>query len=276
MITSRHPQRASIPLWAWPTALSLDAPLVAICWQWFFAKNFGVELSWLEPALLFLTVWLIYAADRLLDGLKLDLTKAHTFRHAFYIYNRQRVLSIWGIVFLVVATLALFHLKPPLLYLGFITLSLTALYGASIHYIKPFISLTKELQVGFIFALGTSLVIWMQTQSFSLLMVSLGFALLCSFNCLLISKWESNIDKDQDVLSLIRTLPVLKRILPFSLGAFTLLLLLGALLDSSALYLALALASFGLLSLSLNRSLPVEFKRVLADFVLLTPLIWLI
>ena len=52
--------------------LSLDAPTVAAVWVVFVGRSVGVRLPWVEPAAMFVAVWMIYAADRLLDARVLD------------------------------------------------------------------------------------------------------------------------------------------------------------------------------------------------------------
>ena len=60
------PARVTSPLALWHL-LSLDAPTVAALWTYFIARANHVQLSYAVPAAMFLAVWLIYAADRLLD-----------------------------------------------------------------------------------------------------------------------------------------------------------------------------------------------------------------
>lgn len=48
--------------------LSLDAPTVAMLWTWFIAKTSGVRLPWASVFAMGVAVWVLYAADRLLDS----------------------------------------------------------------------------------------------------------------------------------------------------------------------------------------------------------------
>jgi hypothetical protein len=52
--------------------LSLDAPTVAALWTVIIAHCAGLTLGWTAPAAMFVAVWMIYAADRLLDSRQLD------------------------------------------------------------------------------------------------------------------------------------------------------------------------------------------------------------
>ena len=49
--------------------LSLDAPTVAALWCWSFARVAHIDLPGEAPLLLALGTWLVYVADRILDGL---------------------------------------------------------------------------------------------------------------------------------------------------------------------------------------------------------------
>jgi hypothetical protein len=95
------------PWWLWTNILSLDAPMVTLVWQWWFAKTLAVVLTLEQYLVLFLTVWLIYALDRWLDAWKLDMTKPHSSRHGFYLRYRKQSASIWGVLLASTATLVL-------------------------------------------------------------------------------------------------------------------------------------------------------------------------
>ncbi len=268
-----------LPFWAWPTALSLDAPIVAIAWQSLFLKVFGSSFTVWQFACLFLTVWLIYSADRLLDSKRLDLTQAHTLRHAFYARHHKAMLIIWIFLLLLTAVISFSFLNPTVILIGLFALALCLLYGLAVHRFTRFIRFSKELQVGFLFAIGCSLVAWSQSlnSGFSLLPLlsaTVAFACLCTFNCLLIALAEQNLDKLQNQLSFATQAVLSQRYLSLLLFGFVGLSLgLGLWLQSS-FYLAILLAAFGLWLLSVNmHHLDSELLRVLADVVLLSPLV---
>ena len=58
--------------WQWPTVLSLDAPAVALVWQIFFARLLGVPLQTHHHVMLGMVTWVVYAADRWMEGLEID------------------------------------------------------------------------------------------------------------------------------------------------------------------------------------------------------------
>ena len=53
--------------WQWPHLMSLDAPLVALVWQRWWAHTVGITLPFSREWILGLSIWLIYLADRLAD-----------------------------------------------------------------------------------------------------------------------------------------------------------------------------------------------------------------
>ena len=55
---SAAPRAAYSPV-VWLSLVCLDAPIVAVAWQWLFARVFGAHLTLSLCFLLFLTAWLI-------------------------------------------------------------------------------------------------------------------------------------------------------------------------------------------------------------------------
>jgi hypothetical protein len=71
----------------------LDAPLVAVAWQWLFARSLSVAVEPGATAALFLTAWLIYLADRFGDAMALSGDASVSLRQRFCLRNRS-----WWIV----------------------------------------------------------------------------------------------------------------------------------------------------------------------------------
>ena len=78
------------PVWLWFNLLGLDAPVVALVWQDFLARCYPTILRPPGRAVLGLTVWAIYLADRLLDTRHPAVWESvrHVFRH---IVQRPRI-----------------------------------------------------------------------------------------------------------------------------------------------------------------------------------------
>jgi len=110
--------RAAYPPVVWLSLLCLDAPIVAVAWQWLFAHTFGAELNFSMRGLLFLTAWLIYLADRFADTIRLPANAPISLRHQFC---REHMIGWWVsivIAFLIDVWLALRSLDLQMLLLG--------------------------------------------------------------------------------------------------------------------------------------------------------------
>ncbi len=272
--------------WQWPTILSLDAPAVAIAWQWLFSRVVGTSLNWYYHVILGTSVWLAYAADRWFEGWLLDQGQSLTQRHWFYQRHRWLVFAMWCSCLVVAVTISATHLSSREFWTGIIMLVPVLLYLLSHqfahrhhHWRVP-----KELYVALLFVMGSSCFVWAGELD---LLATLGvpmalFGLLCFSNCALISIWESNVDQHHGRSSLtlqypgsakmIHALPWVIAVLGFSYAWW----------EGGTLPLASAcVATSGLLLGWVNfvaHHHGRELARVLADTVLLTPLLawWLL
>ena len=266
----------------WLNLLCLDAPFVAVSWQWLFARSFGAHLSFSLRALLFLTAWLIYLGDRFADSIRLPAETPMSLRHRFC---KAHTVGWWiaiVVIFVVDTALAIRALDLQMLLLGGTLAALCALYLFVNHSLggkwRPFPM--KEKAVGVLFAAGTTFAVMAVLPRLTIAFaVALAlFALLCTFNCLLIAAWERELDTAQGKSSLLTSWPAV-------VGVFK---PLGLLLASAALVIAafwrfaaplwLCLAASALLLVWLNGATHLERDRrtALADLVLLMPLIVLL
>jgi len=268
--------------WQWPTVLSLDAPAVAIGWQWLFGRISGAAIGWHHHVILGSAVWLAYAADRWIEGWLVQPDKIRTKRHAFYQRRRWPVMIAWMLVLTTATGTAWRWLLPSEFDAGLIVLGPVLLYLLShqlAHRNHPW-RVPKEICVALLFTAGTSCFILAQDESLlmPLLIPLLLFAGLCLTNCALISVWESEVDREHGQTSLALQLPGrarLIRTLPWLLAALS----TCHWLTTSAVILSAIPASalmLGLVDLFHRRS-GREISRVLADVALLTPLpLWLL
>jgi hypothetical protein len=181
-----HPHHSPLALWH---LLSLDAPTVATLWTIFIAHCSHITLPWAAPTAMFLAVWMIYAADRLLDARLLDTETvpppppasrpvesrlsnlrisesriSHLdleARHRFHHQHRTRFLTALVLSAVALTTL-LHHLDPQALHLYALLATLLAAWMLLIH-ISPAPTLQnpsrprttrrlpKELAVGLFF-----------------------------------------------------------------------------------------------------------------------------
>lgn len=166
--------------------LSLDAPTVAAVWTWFVARAVGVWLPWPGVAAMFCAVWVLYAADRLLDARGTDGLEA---RHLFH--RRHRVGFRWGIA---VSCVALALLLPRMMVtavrMDVVLGALLVGWFVVIHSgEKP---LPKEFVVGMFFAAAVFVPTVARSPELrgELLLPAALFGALCCLNCLFIFAWE--------------------------------------------------------------------------------------
>ena len=273
-------ENRSVRLWQWPTVLSLDAPAVAFVWQSLLARTAQVRLAWTEQAVLAASVWLAYAADRWIEGWRLDPRQIRTQRHAFYQRHRWGIACVWGIVLGSAVTLSVLSLSAKAWIEGMILLSAVLAYLLShqlIHRGNPWRA-PKEVCVAALLSGGVALFITARPgANLEALAAPLClFAFLCFANCALISVWESEVDLSHGQTSLALQLSEaegLAKTLP--------LILIGA--SAAVAYFqpgarpaAISAAASSLLLYVVDRfqlRMGRRLSRVLADAVLLTPVV---
>ena len=240
--------------------LSLDAPTVAVVWTAFLASVNHVRLPASELCAMFLAVWLLYVADRLLDSRRSAAPAALELRHTFHRKHRRAFLlaAACAGAALVPLILRLHHadLRAYLLLAG-----LLLLWFAFIHMLRGTSARPKELATGLFFAAATLIPCATRHPNASLLPAAALFAALCTLNGVFITAWESR--------SPTRTLAW------SSLGlAAAALLLAPALAAQTATFAAIALAALALYLLDgIRARLHRTTLRAAADLVLLTPLL---
>jgi hypothetical protein len=267
-VAPAHRQRPVILL----SLLCLDAPLVAVAWQWIIARNLGEPLNLPQYAVLFLVAWLIYLSDRLADSFTVPPGAPTSARQRFCRQHR----------FIIVPLIVLLGITDTILSLTFIDrrtfISGTLIFGATIVYlaINHFASRTwrhvalKEAAIGFLFALGTVAVI--NQKSTNLIVVLMLFGLLCSLNCLSISVWKRDLDIAQGGESFATAHPKRKSLPAMSCWILS-VIGMALLIDSKLRLFAFCLASSALLLALLHRvgRIDRDERVALADLVLLTP-----
>lgn len=192
------PQLDAPRWWLWPTVLSLDAPLVVLAWQRVIASAAHAPLHAAHAWVLGSSVWLAYAADRWIEGWRLDPGSVATHRHRFYQRWRWQVFAIWMAVLAGDLAASFEALSRRELLAGTLLLLAVAAYLLShqlVHRDNPW-RLPKEMCVALLLAAGCGLFPGAAPGADLRSMIpSLGvFACLCFCNCTLISIWEHDVD----------------------------------------------------------------------------------
>ncbi len=266
--------------WQWPTVLSLDAPAVAVLWQWLLARVARVPLGPQHAVVLGTSVWLAYAADRWFEGWHLAPDQMRTQRHAFYQRWRWPVAVLWVLVLAADLFTAITRLSGEEFEAGLLLLAPVIAYLLShqlIHRHRDW-RLPKEVCVAALFGGGVAVfLVASPAVAWLPLVPPLGlFTLLCFTNCALISVWEHQIDQTHGQTSLALQFDSgarFSRALPWllAIGAAG---LVGWEKTDARQAAACAAVSFVLLGLidRTEKRLGRQLARVLADVALLTPL----
>jgi len=267
--------------WQWPTILSLDAPVVAVLWQWMIAHAARVEPGGPQAWVLGASVWLAYAADRWIEAWRLHPDRIQTVRHRFYQGARWPVAAIWAAVFCADLFEAFARLSNPELLAGSLLLVPVLLYLLSHQFVHRHRRwrAPKELCVAALLGGGVAVfVLGRPGADRSSLALPLGlFVLLCFANCVLISGWEYEVDRSHGQTSLalkFRHAATLGRTLSWILAALSCLAAL-AIPDTGRTALGCAAVAAGLLGIVdlAEKRLGWQLARVLADVALMTPAI---
>jgi hypothetical protein len=282
-IAGAHGRRVS--LWEWPSALCLDAPVVALLWQNLAARAAGIELSWVERVLLGAAIWLIYVADHWLDAQRLQPALPALARHRFVREHPRAFALVACVVLAAGVVLSLTALPGPVFCGGVI---LGAFCGAYLFLVQipalgEWIAPGKEIFSSAIFSAGVFLV------PVARLLVASGsavplwplwvgagiFALLCWVNMLEIGLAEREIDRLQQQVSA-ADLPVAGAVTGLLLALLVLEQIFQVLTPTNLLALCLTGSTLALGVLHvLRRRLSRRTVRFLADAALLTPLVGL-
>ncbi|MEP6709985.1 MAG: hypothetical protein ABJB32_07615 [Verrucomicrobiota bacterium] len=264
----------------WLNLVCLDAPIVAVTWQWLFARSFHISLTMPARVALFLIAWFIYLADRFVDTLSLAREDPKSLRQQFCQRHRLEWMALLVATALFDTWLVLRHLDTHTFFVGLIIGALSLVYLATNYWLGKIwrIISAKEICVGSLFAIGTLAALIPKVEHWSASFVTsfLHFAFLCSLNCISIAAWERELDQAQGKNSLATRWPRVGRYLKASALVLAGSCVAVALITRSQAGLCPCIgASASLLGgLDLMRDvIPPNERTALADLVLLTPLV---
>ena len=258
----------------WWHLLSLDAPTIAALWSWFFVRAMHLHLSFIQVLLLPLGTWLLYVADRILDGFRQEQGEILRERHHFHARHRLAFLSAASLLGVLLTWFVLTSMRPEALrddsWIGMLAL----LYLFAVHRLAGR-RLPKELAVAILFAAATAVPAWSRLSAGDrlgkgqLAPAIIFFALLCWINCVGIEKWEGGNTHAMTRWASLHLRSIATMIALFSFAAA----LFAPSRGLMAVYLAALLSSGLLLALDARSShLSPLHLRIAADAALLTPL----
>jgi hypothetical protein len=181
--------------------LSLDAPSVAALWAWGLARALHVAVSVDSLLLLSLGTWLLYVADRVLDGFGETRLRE---RHLFYIRHRAAAVAGAVPVCALLVWLGFMRMLPAARRADIVIFGVAAAYFLVVHLVvhlkgaKTGRWFPKELIVAVVFAAATGVPAWARLagrgEIAGLGVLATLFAALCWINCIAIEKWEQASD----------------------------------------------------------------------------------
>jgi hypothetical protein len=277
IVSSRSPDAIARRPLVWLNLVCLDAPLVAIAWQWLFARSFHLGTSTADRVALFLSAWLIYLSDRLFDSISRSAGTATTLRERFCSEHRRAWVGVLFAVALFDGIVIWRSIERETFRLGIVLATIVAIYLAvNAAFNRSWKTIpVKELAVGFLFAGGTLLAFMpsLPSRFHGFVWAASLFACLCSLNCMSIAVWEQQLDRIRGRHSIATRWPRMKR--PVMIASIV-LALASAVLPScdtrlGPLSMCLATSFFLLALLHTSKAAAIDEQTALADLVLLTP-----
>jgi hypothetical protein len=253
--------------------------VVVVLWQGLLARAASVALGTPEVVVLGSSVWLSYAADRWIEGWRLDPARIRTHRHRFSQQLRWPLAATWAGVLGLDLVAALRGLPARELRAGLVLLGPVVAYLLShqlVHRTRRWRA-PKEVCVALLLAGGAAVFVVSRdgAQRGALAIPLAVFALLCLANCALISVWEDEVDRSHGQTSLALQsgrAAAFSRVLPWA--AFVLCaaawLWAGETAAPAAACGAASGLCLGIIDLG-ERRIGRVLARVLADVAVMTP-----
>jgi hypothetical protein len=275
------PASTASPLALWHL-LSFDAPAVAALWVWFIARSQHLSLPMSSPIAMALAVWILYAADRLLDTRALDqpgASKLSEFEARHFFHHRHRRIFLIGISACAVALAGLLpHLDPRSIHLYLIEGAMLFAWFIVLHATHSADRLPKEIAVGLFFSAAVFIPTVAHDPGLraSLLTAAIAFATVCSLNCLFIYCWEHDDIALPGPAPHFTTRLAIARLPSLAIGILLAYIAIAVMQPSSSKLIALACMLSLLLMLLLHgqrKRMSRVHLRAAADLALLTPLL---
>ncbi len=177
--------------------LSIDIAIGAVMSAVFANTVFRFRAEAWYYLVLFLSVWVVYTADHLIDALK-NKEKTFSRRHLFYYRHFRSVVYAIVVLTLAIAHLLYAHFQPVLLGFGLAIGSSSAMYLFFVSRSKrPSLWLMKELYVALIYTAGIwGFPVWMRAPfAWKFWLFPFRFFLLVFFVLLVYSRYDAEEDR---------------------------------------------------------------------------------
>jgi len=162
------------------------------------ARAVHLSLPWSSPFLLALGTWLVYVADRILDGLRDGDDVRLRERHLLYARHRGKLLAAAAFASAALIWLVAAHMNAAARHEDVALFVAALVYFVLIHLCgrlsKSGIErwFPKEIAVAAVFSAAVAVPAWSRMPADRMRLVPLValFAMLCWLNCVAIEKWE--------------------------------------------------------------------------------------
>lgn len=180
----------------WLGGLAILESLIGVIWQRLFARSLALDIPYTYSALLGLSLWLVYIADRWLDARRSRSVAPLSARHELAFALGSWLVAAWCLVLLGTLAIASLTLDSDEWAIRVGLLLITFGYFASVHWLKA--AVPKEALVTAIYTAGVTLYTW-DKHAWTLLdpaplLGVLAFALLVALNLGVISVREQDLD----------------------------------------------------------------------------------
>ena len=174
--------------------LSLDAPLVVLVWQEFFADMLEVELTYSNRLVFLLSVWLAYSADRILECVGAKSGRNLFKRHLFFYQNYKQFGFVWGVVLTVSVLLTCLNFERTEVFYCLGLLSIVLVNQVWSFYEPRFLLkiISKSLRTSIILTIGCVFLPFILCEGLEINDYLLIFLITHLFwiNCVLSKSWE--------------------------------------------------------------------------------------
>ena len=174
--------------------LSLDAPLVVLVWQDFFADMLEVELTYPNRLVFLLSAWLAYSSDRILECVGAKSGRKLYRRHLIFFQNYKQFRFVWGVVLIISVLLTCLNFERTEIFYCLGLLSIVLINQVWSYYEPRYFlkSVSKSLRTSIILTIGSAflpvlLCDILKVEDFLLILL---ITHLFWINCVLCKSWE--------------------------------------------------------------------------------------